>query len=322
MSSGPSVIDNPVKRWVFLTGSRTALVVALSLGIAALTGVLVVTDVLYVGVGSNLSTVYASGLLSGILTLVTVVLSINQLILSRVFGNPSGLNDTVEGTLEFRSQVEDIAGVRSSPNEPSKFLALVGRTLTDCAKQLGEDLNEHAVDAAEARQLVDDLTDYGEHLAGAGETDDPFEVIVIGLGTTYAEHLSETRRLQTAADELWGEETGTLDDVLALLQTVATMRQFFKTLTIQQDLARLSRRLIYTGFAALLGAYYLSQVYTSASSLPTTLPAAWLPLVTSVAAGVILSPFVVLVAYLLRVATVTLYTVSVGSFVPPIESAE
>lgn len=47
-----------------------------------------------------------------------------------------------------------------------------------------------------------------------------------------------------------------------------------------------------------------------------------MPLVTSVAAGLIFSPLVVLISYLLRIATVTLYIASVGSFVPPIESIE
>ncbi|WP_313694821.1 hypothetical protein [Halorarum halobium] len=322
MSSSSGVVENPIKRWLLLTGSRLVISLVVIVGIVALTAALTVTGVLYVGAGSNLSTVLASGMLSGLLTLVTVALSINQLILSRVFGTPSDLSDTVEGSIEFRQRVEDIADRRVSPNEPSEFLALMGRTLTDRAEYLRANLDGNVSDAAAARQFVDGLTDYGDHVANAGDTTDAFEVIRMSLGTTYAEFLTDARRLKPSAQVLWDEEADALEEVLSLLKAVATMRQFYKTLAIQQDLARLSRRLIYTGFAAVLVSLYLAQVYTASSSLPTTLPESVMPVVVSAAFGVLLSPFVVLVVHLLRVATVTLYTASVGSFIPPVESFE
>lgn len=68
-----------------------------------------------------------------------------------------------------------------------------------------------------------------------------------------------------------------LDDILTLLESVAAMRQFFKTMAIQQDLARLSQQLIYTGLAAVLTTYYLSRVDTSASSVPTAIPQPYMP---------------------------------------------
>lgn len=113
-----------------------------------------------------------------------------------------------------------------------------------------------------------------------------------------------------------------LDDILTLLESVAVMRQLFKTMAIQQDLARLSQQLIYTGLAAVLTTYYLSQVDTSASSVPTAIPQPYMPLVTSVAARIIFAPLLVIVSYLLGVVTLAFYTVSVATFIPPIESIE
>ena len=322
MSSGHGDIKNPAKRWLLLTGSRMGLAVGLTIGIAVLSALLSVTGVVYVKAGSNLATALSSGLLSGLLTLITVTLSINQLILSRVFGSPSDLTDTVEGSIEFREDVERIADVPVSPNEPGEFLALIGRTLSDHAERLHTHLETNGTFSDDFEQFTQRIDDYGEHLADAGDTDDPFEVLVLTLGTEYAQNMTETRRLQAVEDDLSDDADETLRGILSLLKAVAAMRQFFKTMAIQQDLARLSKQLIYAGLAAVLTTYYLSHVYTAASSLPTAIPEASMPLVTSVAAGVIFSPLMVLITYLLRIATVTLYTVSAGSFIPPIESID
>lgn len=322
MSSSQGDVENPAKRWLLLTGSRTRVALGLTVGIVALSAVLTVTGIVYVKAGSNLATALSSGLLSGLLTLITVALSINQLILSRVFGSPSDLTDTVEGSIEFQEDVERIADVPVSPNDPDEFLALIGRTLIDHAERLHTCLEVNGAFSDDFEHFIQRINDYGDHLADAGDIDDPFEVLVLTLGTEYAQNLTKTRRLQVVADDLSDDADKTLDGILTLLKAVATMRQFFKTMIIQQDLARLSRQLIYAGLTAILTTYYLSHVYTAASSLPTVIPEASMPLVTSVAAGVIFSPLVVLISYLLRIATVTLYTASAGSFVPPIKNIE
>ncbi|MFB6155204.1 MAG: hypothetical protein ABEJ22_04860 [Haloferacaceae archaeon] len=318
--------SDPLRRWVLLTGSRTVLAGGIAVGVAALTALLVVTDAVYVGPQSNLSTVLGSGTLGALATIVTVTLSINQLILSRVFGSPADLTDRLEGNLEFRRSVEDVAGVNTSPNDPGSFLALVGSTLEERAASLDrntesmDDLDDDAVDDFASYTAA--LVDYADHLATAEDSQSTFEVLVISLGTEYADQIDDTRHLQsTYGDRVPGDVADDLDASLELLKSVATIRQFFKTLAIQQDLARLSRRLIYTGVVAVLVTFYLALAYTG-SGLSPTLPAAWLPAVVSVAAGVIFAPLAVLVSYLLRVATVTLYTVSVGSFIPPEERVD
>lgn len=322
MSSSRDTTSGSVKRWFLITGNRTRIAVGLAIGIVALSAVLTVTDVVYVRSGSNLSTALSSGLLSGLLTLLTVTLSINQLILSRVFGTPADLGDTVDGNIEFRERIEQIADVSVSPNEPSAFLALIGTTLRGHADQLRTRLESNRALTDEFEQFVNEVGDFGEHLDTANEAEDAAAVLTITLGTQYARQLSETRRMQAITDDPSPEVEESLATVLELLKAVATMRQFFKTLLIQQNLARLSRHLIYSGFASVLTTYYLSHVYTSASSLPPAIPEAYLPLVTSVAAGVIFLPLTLIIAFLLRIATVTLYTVSVGSFVPPVSTFE
>jgi hypothetical protein len=319
-------VSNPVVRWVFLTGNRLRVAAVLSLLFVALTALLIAFELVYVGPGSNLSTALSSGLLSGLLTLLTVALSINQLILSRLFGSAGSLSDQLEGTLEYRRSVEAIADVAVSPNEPSAFLTLLADTLT---RRLG-DFRRDVASTAVPGDSGDDpgaylaaVSDYAEHLSTAEELDDPFKVLLLVLGEDYAEHLDTTREVQARYGQRLSDEAGeALDDVLELLKAIATMRQFFKTITLQQELAGLSRKLMYTGVPAVLVTYFLSFVYTSASDMPTAIDPAYMPVVVAVATGVILSPLAVLVASLLRIATVSLYSVSVGTFTPPQDTFE
>lgn len=319
-------VPNPVVRWVFLTGSRLRVAAVLSLLFVVLASLLIEFGLVYVGPGSNLSTALSSGMLSGLLTLLTVALSINQLILSRLFGSAGTLSDQLEGTLDYRSSVEEIADVAVSPNEPSAFLTFLADTLE---RRLGDFQREVAstavtFDAGEDPEAYTSaVSAYADHLSTAEEIDDPFKVLLLVLGDDYAEHLDSTREFKARyGQRLQVEAVEALDDVLELLKAIATMRQFFKTLTLQQELARLSRELIYSGVPAVLVTYFLSLVYTSSSDMSTAIDPALLPIVTAVATGVILAPLAVLVASLLRIATVSLYSVSVGTFTPPQKTFE
>jgi hypothetical protein len=310
-----------VRRWVLVTGSRPRLALLISVAVGALTAAAVVADAIYVGPGTNLRAVLASGMLGALATVVTVTLSINQLILSRVFGTPADLTDRMEGNLDFRRTIEDVAGVDTSPNDPGSFLALLADTLETRANDLENAIEDDLEDDLGERvtELTDDLVEYADHLGQAEDSESTFEVLLLTFGTEYADHIDDVRRLRRATDGSLSDTAAEhVDAIMELLKGVAVIRQFFKTLAIQQDLASLSRQLIYTGVTALLVTYYLAQVYTPPAA-PPTLAAAWLPWVAIGASVVIFSPIAVLVATLLRVATVTLYTVSVGSFIPPEE---
>ncbi|SFL23827.1 hypothetical protein SAMN04487950_2983 [Halogranum rubrum] len=319
-----SGILDSLKQWCFLTGSRSALAALVLLGVLCVTAVLVDTGVMYVGSGSALRGLLSSGMFSGLLTLLTVSLSINQLILSRIFGSPSGLTDRLEGNLDFRRNIEEIADVPTSPNDPASFLGMVAGELESRAAELERTVARSNPDLhGEFESSATDLVDYAEHLGAVKEGDDPFELLDLMLGSEYAEHIDTVRELRAKYGEQLSEEAcDHLDAILELLKAVSVIRQFFKTLAIQQDLATLSRRLIYTGVVALFTAYVSTAVYTSSSTLPTTISAAHMPVVVTVVTPILFTPVVVLVVYLLRVATIALYTTSVGPFVPPVEQVK
>lgn len=305
-----------VVQWVLLEGSRLAVTAMIVAAVAVLTYALIRLGVLAVGPSSSIPTMLGSGGLAGLVTLLTITLSINQLTLSRLFGSPDSLSDRLEGTLDFRRSVEELAGEHESPNDPGDFLALVARTLRDEVDGLAEAV-EGGESAGEFEPFTAAVADYADGLAEVGGSDSTVDVLSMLLGPAYADNMTVALGLQRAhGDELGAAASDRLARVVDLLQAIAISRQFFKTIAVQQDLARLSRRLIYSGLAAVVAVIYLTLAYTSSS---VTLPSAYLPVVVTVVITLLVVPLAQISSTLLRVATVSMYSVSVGPFVPPEE---
>ncbi|QKY20005.1 hypothetical protein B4589_006295 [Halolamina sp. CBA1230] len=308
--------------WLFLGGNRIAvagLLVAAVLGIfLALTRV----GLLAIGPGSAAASAFASGLLAGTVTLVTIALSINQLILSRVFGSPGDLSDRLRGTQDLRSRIRDHADESAVPSDPAEFLDLVATTLTEHAERLGTAFDESGSDRPpELAEYADGIAAYGESISSQVESQMAIvDLLKVILGTEYARNMTATERLRNEyGDRLSESAAAELDAIEDLLEAVAVTRQFFKTLTLQQDFARLSRVVAYSGFVALIVSIAMTLVYRPDS---VTLPAQYFPVVFSLAIAVIVTPLAVFIAYVFRAATVARHTVSVGPFVPPEERSD
>jgi hypothetical protein len=300
--------------WILVGGDRRALAASLVVAIAGLVWTLIAVDVLAVGPTSSVSRLFGGGITSGVITLLTIALSINQLVLSRVFGSADTLDERLDGARELRQTVESIAEVPASPNDPAQFLSLIGATLSDRAERLvassGRDPPEELTDA------LRDVAAFGESIDTQLESNTSVnDVLGAVLGPEYAYNMTAVRHLEKEYGGSIPEDAlVTFRDVEKLLESIAVVRQFYKTLVIQQDLARLSRQLVYSGMAALIAAVVVTLVYRTSS---VTLPVEVLPVVVSVGIGVIVAPLALFVVYILRAATVALHTVSVGPFVPP-----
>ncbi|WP_255167939.1 hypothetical protein [Natrononativus amylolyticus] len=307
--------------WLLLTGNR--LLVAIGLTVVAILVVygLIQADVITVGPDSVAETAFGSGLISGTLTLVTVALSINQLILSRVFGSPDGLRDKLDGTRELRTRVRDHAGESATPNDPAEFLSLIAETLSDHADRFETTAGGSVDGEPSVRSYAEGIRSYGESIDEKIENGTNIvDVLVVIIGTEYARNLTATeyigQELEESLSEEASEELEAIDD---LLESIAITRQFFKTLSLQQDFARLSRVVAYTGFVALLTSIVLTLLYRPEGMM---IDPAYAPLVVSVGLGIILTPLTIFIAYILRAATIGRRTVSVGPFVPPEDREE
>ena len=322
MATDSRTVRERATYWFLLGGDRLLIAGVVAAATAALTLVLAWQDVITVGYDSSIRGLLSSGVTSGLLALVTVSLSINQLILSRVFGSPNELTDRYESNLQLRDEVEDLAGAASSPNDPAAFVAMIIDAVRDHATALADDA-ENADDERTRRILAAHAENVLTYADRVDEFDDAdtgtSDVLMALLGGNYAQHVTGTRQLKKDPDvALTDGAEERLDAILDSLKAIAVTRQYLKTLAVQQELARLSRLVAYSGLAAILVTVYLTLVYRTGSG--ATLPPGLLTPVASAGFAVIVSPLAILITYTLRIATIARYTVSAGPFVPPEET--
>lgn len=303
--------------WVLFAGDRLVLAGCAVAGVFALTLGLVALDLIAVGPSSAMPGVFGS-MLAGLLTLITVILTINQLILSRVFGTPGELSDQLAESREFRDRFETVTGRETIPNEPGTFLSLLGEQLYDRTTTLSERLTDDAAAGDGADEELADLVDHADTLRGIDADEmSVTEVLERLLGSRTARNITIVERLRKQHGAPDSADRDEFDAVSHLLEGVAVTRQYYKTLALQQMLARLSRYVTYVGFVSILVATYVALIYRT-NAAPAIDPQ-YLGLVASAAVAVTAAPLAVLLSYVLRIATISRYTLSVGPFVPPKE---
>ncbi|WP_436925194.1 hypothetical protein [Halosimplex amylolyticum] len=302
-----------LRHWVFLDGNRLLITGLVCVGIFALTRALVAADLLAVGPRSSVPTAFGSGVTAGVFTLITLTLTVNQLISSQVFGQPDSLRSRYENGAEFHDAVSELTPSGRAPVRASEFVSAIGVALGQRASSLreGRDVTGEAADDVDG--LADRLDDFADEIERVSEDMQPIDVIATVAGSDYVRLRNETLAVADGADP--SEDLATdLDAIEELLGHLSVGRQYFKTLALQQELAKLSREIIYVSVPTLLVAVYVPLLYRSESA---TVPESALPWLVSGAFAVAFAPLVLLVVRLLRVSTVMRYTVSVAPFVPP-----
>ncbi|MDG5758471.1 hypothetical protein QA600_03860 [Natronococcus sp. A-GB1] len=251
------------------------------------------------------------------LPFITVVLAINQLILSEEFGTTGAFFERIEETADFRKSIEAHTGIRPSPAEPPALL----RTLVEAKRRtalglrnvcadgdpdLHEDVEEFV---STTLQRDDDVIDALEEV-----TFGTFELISVILHYNDPWQRQEIRKireyhrfeLSDAADD----QLGRLEN---LLGDIHVARQYFKTVYMQQELADLSKILLYVGFPTLLAGAFVVLSYRNLLALELH-PYVYVVVAATITA--LFSPFAVLLACVLRIATIARRTAAdFGPFV-------
>jgi hypothetical protein len=104
-----------------------------------------------------------------------------------------------------------------------------------------------------------------------------------------------------------------LDELRELFVSMDVLRQYFKALYVQQELANLSRLIAYSGVTSFLTSVFLILLF--ARGTPVLGPVL-LEVLVSAALGVAFAPFAVLVSYIVRIATIVKRTTAPGAFTP------
>lgn len=300
--------------WVLLDGNRLAVA---TLVLAILASILGAAELLGWAPLENYQPLFYvfGSLIGGNLTLITVVASINQLLLGREFETPGKLQSEMENVIEYRAAVENAAG-RLAPVKPLGFLHVVVESTRQQAQRIGG-TTYGSVDEAVREDVDDVLESLTAHLDRTidrlrDSNPDTFEVLSTTLTTNYAEDIHRIRQLRANhGDDLPDEMMEGLDDLVDDLQRVDVARQYFKSLYLEEELSTLSRVLLYAGIPAEGASVVALLALTSQNGTALTgIDHLFFP------AAIVVSflPLALLFAFILRTATVTERTVATTPF--------
>ncbi|WP_336359998.1 hypothetical protein [Haladaptatus sp. ZSTT2] len=257
---------------------------------------------------------------TAIITGVTLVVTLNQLVLSQELGPIGDQRERMEGAMQFQADVEDTLDTPVSPAEPARFLQSIIEATGERAHRLADGLSGDLTDdeREEITRFTDSVTENADEVAD--RLDDAqfgtFDVLSAALDFNYSWKVYEARRIQNTYDEQLGEDANdALDQLREALTFFGPAREHFKTLYFQWELINLSRAMLYAAVPALIVAT-ASIIYLDANAvLGTFLGLDNLIWVVSAAAAISVVPFVILLAFIMRIATVAKHTLSIGSFI-------
>ena len=258
-------------------------------------------------------------LIGGVITGVTLIISIAQLSVSRELASAGDQRDRMTNSLTLQEDIEDAAGSIGGPS-PATYLGLLCAASRQQATALENAVSENS--DATLRERVDRFADrvvenadgIEEELASAqfGE----FAVIRAALNYNYSWKIYATRRLQIDyEDSLTDEENEAFDRMSTVLQLFGPAQEYFKTHYLQWEFVNLSRAIMYVAVPALTVAMAVL-LYVDAAVFPgQILGIDNLTWIVSATATFTLLPFFVFISYMLRIGTISKRTGTTGPFI-------
>jgi len=256
-------------------------------------------------------------LLSGDILLVSIVVSVNALVVSQELTPIGDQHERVIESWNFREESEETIG-DISPATPAEFLrqitASIERDLEDLSTDSG---GTEAVTDEEVEPVIESLQAHMQAVQGTllNAEDGWFEPALFTPALDPSQEIDKVLQLHERSDEFSDPTRTSISDILKSLQYFATAREYFKTIYYKQEFSRLSRDLIYTGVPTILLISYLLLAIRGDMFPGTTLGISNLVLFFSLAYTAALSPFLMLAGYVLRAALIAEKTVSAGGFI-------
>jgi len=310
-------------RWLLLEGNRYAVTGALLT--VTFTSIIAIGSLWTFEMNQLLTETQAvqtvlNTFLSGIILLVSIVVSINSIILSYDITHINTQEDQIVGMMDFQRRVARVTGGEGATTDPNTFLKMMAETIQlevneivadigDIDETFGDDIQTHL-------EKITGTTEHIEHSiseVGGGK----FSALWIGFDTDYGPMVNRSREITTTHEgNLSQDGNDHFDTLIEALELFATGREYFVTLYYTREIAELSRTLLIVSLPAIV--ITVSTILAIAAQL---LPDVWLfglpPLMTFVALAftIALAPFIVLTSYMLRVATVAQRTAGAGPFV-------
>ena len=253
-----------------------------------------------------------------IVTGTSIVVTINQLVLAQELGAFGDQRERMEASMTARREIEAEMDVDTSPAEPAAFVRSLAAALETAVDDLDDALaTQTDENAAQLRAYADEIRTEAQQLQTelVGAEFGTFGVLRWALEFNYSEQIHAGRQLRAARDDADDEIADSLDSVLDLLTSFAPVREHFKTLYFQWEFINLSRALLYISIPALTVIGMLVMFVDASTFTGTILGLDTLVVVACGGFVIGISPFVVFLSYILRIATVAKQTLAIGPFV-------
>lgn len=305
----------PRASWLFVDGNRLVV-----------TGLFVlVTYLVLVGVSTVIGPLRReetspmfylfSALAGGNFTLVTIVISVSQLVVSRQLGTPGEIRERIDVSNDFREDVARTSDVDVAPVTPTGFLhhllesagSVVGSVRRDARGREGEGWEE-------LREATDRLSAHLDRVSSNLARGDVSlaSALAVTLETNYSADIYRLEAVRTTYGERYPAPLRDSLDMLAVrLRQIDVGRQYLKNLYVQDELSKLSLNLLYVGVPAVLSSVVMLRGFAVGfETISPDVLFAFVPVGITVA----LAPLVMLFAYVLRIATVTRHTMAITPF--------
>lgn len=314
--------ESRLKLWLLLGANRLIvtglLVLFIFLGYLALSVLYGTPLSAAIGTGDTIETMFST-MISGIITGTTLVVTISQLVIAQETGPLGDQHRRMSDALDFRDYTEEFTGT-TTPADPSAFLKTILDTTTERAYAFRDAVSDTPDSKLTADvetftdSLIENAKTVSEQLDGAQFG--TFDVLFASLNYNYSKKLFEVDRLENEyADSLSDSAAETLTELDTALAMFGPVREHIKTLYFQWELMNLSRLILYAAVPTLvLSGFMLSFVG------PSSFPGYFLGIerllwVVGITFTITLTPFLLLVAYLLRIATVAQRTLAIGPLI-------
>lgn len=260
--------------------------------------------------------------LSGVILLVSIVVSINSIVIAQDIESVQSETDQTRGTRNFRNDIGAMTKTGQSPSDPRAFLQLMATEIAERAQILAEDVEGIEGEFGEdVKTYTESVVGSIEHLAEIDRVDHgEFNALWTALEVDYGVFLERSRTLRgehrRVVTESYDEQ---LDRLVESIQLFAIGREHFKTLYYYKEISVLSRTLLIVSLPTIL--IITMAIFTSTAGL---FPKVWLvwelfgippiQIFVVTAFTIALVPYVVLTSYMLRLTTVGIRTASAGPF--------
>ena len=314
--------DSRFKLWLLLAADRwlvAGLLLAVVFAALLAAGVFLPDAAATLRTSDSVDTLFQA-LLTATITGVTLVLTLSQLVLSQELGAVGDQRERMKGAMEFREDVAAHINTPVSPARPSQFLRSLVIVAGERAADLQRAVNESADDELRegVAELCDSLTENADRVAAGLDNAQfgAFDVVASALDFNYSWKIFAARRLnEQYGESLDSEASDALNELIAVLKLFGPAREHFKTLYFQWDLINLSRQILAASVPALVVSAVMMAFFDPTAYTGTLVGIEWVVVLVAATTTVAVVPFVILLAYVMRIATVTKHTLSIGPFI-------